>query len=489
MTEYIKKYKYEIASFLITFTLASLVLFFSAIRFSNDDQFILYRYIQNISDGNGFVYNVGENVLGATTITFTLLASLLAFLLPFVSVPDVVAILNIFLISFGAVFFYKVARLFINQQYSLIAVIIFALNLSKVIPEGMETSLFILLSFMFFYYLLSKRFYLSSIFLSLLVLTRPDAVIIALFALIYWYQHSSLEKTIRYILLSILITIPWLVFATFYFGSFVPQSIMAKMHTSDIVIQSNFQALKVQLAHMSRIYWGKIFDPNNMLMQVVFNLIPFVLLFWFSIKKYFNKDNWILFLIPITYFAFFSLSNPVMFPWYLSQAEPLLILITFIYVAFILKNIKMHYLQLVVLFVISVGPIYFWTNNILSNKQSSKLPLFEAGLYLKENVKDGESVGVNNIGIIGFTSGARILDFFGLVNIDSPYFYPVIHECRDKQAQYIIPPNLIMHFSPEWIYVNGDSEMVECFKTSKWFSSNYELKHRVSGATIYKKSQ
>ena len=38
-----------------------------------DDAFITFRYSRNLLEGNGFVYNVGNRVLGTTTPLFTIL--------------------------------------------------------------------------------------------------------------------------------------------------------------------------------------------------------------------------------------------------------------------------------------------------------------------------------------------------------------------------------------------------------------------------------
>lgn len=44
-----------------------------ATHFENDDAYILFRYAHNISDGKGFVYNLGEWVNGTSSPLYTLL--------------------------------------------------------------------------------------------------------------------------------------------------------------------------------------------------------------------------------------------------------------------------------------------------------------------------------------------------------------------------------------------------------------------------------
>ena len=160
-TEYLlnffKKYRSEIAAILLTFVISCFIFLLSNLRFANDDQFILYKYIDNIVSGRGLVYNFGEKVLGFTSPLFTLLCVFVKYFFPNVYTPDIVAYINIILLSFSAAFFYRVCRKFISPKLSLFAVLIFAFNLSKTIPEGMETPLFILTFLVFLIYYLAKN--------------------------------------------------------------------------------------------------------------------------------------------------------------------------------------------------------------------------------------------------------------------------------------------------------------------------------------------
>ena len=46
-----------------------------ALRLQFEDQLIVLRYARNLAEGNGFVYNAGERVMGFTTPLFTVLSS------------------------------------------------------------------------------------------------------------------------------------------------------------------------------------------------------------------------------------------------------------------------------------------------------------------------------------------------------------------------------------------------------------------------------
>ena len=51
--------------------------FWFQIGYTWEDALITIRYVRNIIQGNGFVYNLGERVLGTTTPGYTLLLAFL----------------------------------------------------------------------------------------------------------------------------------------------------------------------------------------------------------------------------------------------------------------------------------------------------------------------------------------------------------------------------------------------------------------------------
>lgn len=474
MLDSFKKISFEVWGMIFTAVVSASLFSFGAMKHSTDDSFILFRYIDNITLGNGFVYNIGEKILGATTPLFTIIGALFKYLFVFIDTPILMAGINIALLSTSSIFFYKVSRHFLSPNLSFLSVIVFALNLSKIVPEGMETGLFILTLFAFLHYLLNGRNYISAVFLSLIVLTRPDAGLIAVIAFVYWWQKYGLNKTIRYTLTTVSVALPWLIFSTLYFGSFIPQSLLTKLHLEDIVNLERFQALKVQLASMSRLYIGKIYDPNNLILQSIFNLIPFLVLVFLGIRRKINTSNWIIFAIPLAYFVTYSISNPVMWPWYVSQMEPMWILISFMGISVVFEKLQNFKLKIFFVLLVLSGPFFFWMSGVLNNNPGHELDNIPVAQYISERMSKGDSVGINNIGVFSFyLKDAYIVDFFGLTNDYAVNFYPVEGECIDKSRLYNIPPKLIEFKEPDWIVLSGEGELDPCFVAGKWFQSKY----------------
>lgn len=310
--------------------------------------------------------------------------------------------------------------------------------------------------------------------MALAILTRPDAVIIALLVFIYWWNRNGFYPAVRFTMVSIMVTLPWLIFSTIYFGSFVPQSVITKMHTSDIVNMPRILGMKAQLADMARTYWGRIFDPDNILAQIVVNLLPFLILVLIGVRKKMSKYNWIIFGIPAVYFIFFSISNPIMFPWYLSQLEPFWILISFIGFTVVFERVKNKFVASLLIAMILVGPAYYWVGRLQASTYNDKINSYmEMASYLNVNIKPDDTVGLDNIGVVGFYTKANIIDFFGLVNDYAAGFYPITDSCADKNLLYSEPLALVKFKTPDWVILAGKEENEPCFNQSQWFKSNY----------------
>lgn len=473
-----------------TTTLAAslLVFLFSELKAPNDDQFILFRYIDNLAAGKGFVFNDGEYVLGSTTPLFTLLAALLKVPIPTTETPVLVAMLNMSLLTAAGFFFVRLARHFVPLRYAVLAGLIFSFNLSKTIPEGMETPLFLLGMLAFFYYLFNKRFVASAVLLAVCVLTRPDAGLIALVAGIYWLQHAGLSNAIRYTTISLACAMPWFVFATAYFGSFIPQSLTTKLHSEEIYDLSAIQAAKIQLAHISRLFWGKIFDPENLPLQSLLNMLPVLALAALGGLRNLGRNSWPLFAVPLMYFASLAISNPIIFPWYLSEMEPVWILIAVMGAVYISGKFRTQIVAWFVMALLIVGPLYGWLTLTVTDGPGTKMAAFDIGQYIKDHKFPDDTVGLADIGIVGYVSEARIEDFIGLVNTYAVEFYPVSEPCKVTGSIYTVPPQLVMHTQPDWL-VSGVEQMSPCLLGSDWFKDTYDRVQRAGGAILWKKKE
>ncbi len=196
-----------------------------ALRF--EDALIVLRYARNLAEGQGFVFNIGERVLGVTTPLHTLLSAV------YVmgggdhaaAVQNVVGVIFLVLEAW-------LAALILNRYYPPLlgglaaALILTNLNFNY-LYFGMETHLFAFLILLSCYLYKRRRDVPTGVVLGLAFLTRYDAALLALLiglALLIERRKLPVRLTVSFFV----VVTPWLVFSYLYFGSILPQALGAK---------------------------------------------------------------------------------------------------------------------------------------------------------------------------------------------------------------------------------------------------------------------
>ena len=194
--------------------------------YASEDAFITYRYAQNLAAGNGFVFNPGERVLGTSTPLYALLLAIPGAL----GLDVATAGAALFAASLGAVALLG-GGLLLRAGHPLLAVLYATLAVwasgDLLFFFGMETPFYVALLLGAFRCALSGREVAAGLLVGLAFLTRHDGVLFAaaLFLLL-WLRERRLPW--RGALLSAAVVAPWLVFATLYFGSPIPNTLTAK---------------------------------------------------------------------------------------------------------------------------------------------------------------------------------------------------------------------------------------------------------------------
>jgi hypothetical protein len=206
---------------------------------TTDDAYITLRYARNLVQGLGFVYNAGERVLGTTTPLYTIiLAAAGRFGL---DMPLVGKWLNI-LAEVGTIgILFRVVRRLGPRMLAWGVAFLFAISPYNVYyaATGMETGIyiFLLMLLMSLYSCLQSNdasWWWFGIVAGLLVFTRMDgllAIAASGFAWLITRQNKHWKGVAQSGLAFALVQVPWLIFATVYFGSPVPHSITAKALT------------------------------------------------------------------------------------------------------------------------------------------------------------------------------------------------------------------------------------------------------------------
>jgi arabinofuranosyltransferase len=256
-----KKGDFSIEILLLLAAIAVFIYFLNEVGHIQDDAFITFRYVKNLNNGNGLVFNAGERVEGYTNFLWTVI-----FILPAFLKMDIVGFSQILSSFFGVLVI--IAAFFISRSidrnttdklnkknplvlFDLVPVLLLTFTgaFTYWASSGMETSFFIflVLSGLYFYikYHKSNRVnFFTPVFLALSTLTRPEGFLF--FVIIYFHkiffvipdkkEKVAILKKIfsRKILLEVSIFIlPVLIHVIFrliYYGYLLPNTYYAKVN-------------------------------------------------------------------------------------------------------------------------------------------------------------------------------------------------------------------------------------------------------------------
>ena len=203
-----------------------------------DDTFIHLQYARHLADGSGLVFNVGERVYGCTSpLWVTLLAD--GMLLGFDGLTAARVIGFVATLLSVALFLQLLRRTVHDPAIRAIATVVWAGHawMIRWSMSGMETPLAVALTLAGFVAFTEGRQWgarpvRTGALWALAALTRPEAGLLLLLwgsaLLIDTETRDSLRRFLAGALPPAIIYGAWLLFARFYFGTFWPQTLVAK---------------------------------------------------------------------------------------------------------------------------------------------------------------------------------------------------------------------------------------------------------------------
>lgn len=440
---------------IIVFVIAVRLIWYLMTGHTADDAFITFRFAENIATGNGFVYNIGERVLGTTTPLFTLIMAFFSLL----RIPPIYAALIINSISSGITVF-LIYRLAVKLEFGRLAYLpaVMLLCFPRLLVTdtgGMETAFFTMLVTAALYYNAHGQLPPMLAFASLAALTRPEGFILLFIVCMY----RVFTKTILLLKLSfipIAIIGPWVLFSWRYFGSPIPHSIPAKL-----ALYSHFGTMSV-------------FDNINFVLNLnhplgsLLTVLCFIgIIYLFAANRYgICEMVWIVALID-----FLAISKTHLFLWYVSPLYPYYFLFVtggLIYLMKTTSYFKNRIPATAPYIIITVTIALLYSSATMHEHYSAQQETLDRihksiGLYLAEHVGDDEIVAAEDIGYMGYYSGKKILDRDGLVSPEAvPY---------NRDEEYFA---LINDQKPEWVVADPNSP-ISGFVSDPDFTSLYEL--------------
>ncbi len=278
-----KYYSGEINRYRLITTLVFICII-TLLAWQSDDAYHAYIMAKNLVLGNGFVYNVGERASATSCPLFTLV---IAFGYFFIRKMFIVSLL--ICIIFSTLAYRILVNTFCKTKRQVIlafAILVGSFCFISYTTSGLENSLLFFLAALFLKYYFdtdtyeSKRMLILAILISLIAMTRMDAVLMFVPMILYVYlakrEKVSFIKAVGIGFVGLLPFIGWELFSVFYFGFPVPNTAYVKLGT--------------QIPLKEYLYRGLQYTFTSGITDVLLLAVPFVVVL---IVLYMRKEKYI----------------------------------------------------------------------------------------------------------------------------------------------------------------------------------------------------
>jgi hypothetical protein len=424
---------------------------------TEEDFYITLRYAENLAAGRGFVYNVGEHVLGTTTPLYTLILALFLRL----HLDPVLGgkLLGLLADGFACWCVARLGRAIGRPGAGLAAALCLAVAPTNLVwaTKGMEVGLAAAAGVAAWTAWAERREAPAWIAAALLVLLRIDGAALAV-ALLAATLVRDRRVPWRGLLVFAALTLPWLAFSLWYFGSPVPTSLRAKMAVYAWHAPGAFPNLFPFLRLMTH-------NPLGMLLMIGVILGGVLLPGKARSMLLSPREGEILLLAPLCwlllYYGGMAFSKVFLFGWYFVPPTPIYYLIAMTGWSLIMERAWRS--RPVVWRVWEPVPVGAWaalfgmvlslafvpraTSTLQEGQRVEERLRIPIGLWLHDHAAPSERVMLEPIGYIGYWGGLRVLDTVGLV---SPEVLPCYREDTASPLHAIW-----QRFRPEWALLRG----------------------------------
>ncbi|MFH1010682.1 MAG: hypothetical protein V1784_05545 [bacterium] len=462
---------------IVTLACVVVVVLFTLYGYRNeqlDDSYIFYSYAQNLANGNGYVFNIGQRVNATTSPLYTILLALLHRALrvfPFVTIPligHLIGVISLFFLCFFLM------RCFESERASLFPFVLPLVFLaSPLLPKavGMETFLAMMLGVICLSFYARERLLAASLACSFAVLARPDMVLLAAVLVIYDFLRNRRIPTLRMVFVFLLPIVVWLAFSLAYFGKLLPSTVSAKLVQSDIGLWG--PGLVFWQGLLSRYAWYGGHAVRDLLaISVLMGAVVMVLKFRHWSVLWHPVLHLILLWNLVYLVAYGLILNAPAYSWYYA---PLSLGITLIitlplegFYRLFSNNTERHWIALPLIYLALlladfVFPFVGSRQPISPIEQNYKM----AAEWLNANARPGSSVGTNCIGTLRyFYKKGPVIDGAGLVTPE------VVEHLKRRDYNWYVH-----HYRPNYLlFQHPPYPTVEGMVYEEWFRKEYTLR-------------
>jgi len=493
-----------IAAFLLLSAIGYAVYFHSTVPvLPYDDAFITFRYANNALQGNGPVYNPGERVFGSSSPLYCLWLIAIKTCAAPVALPVLAVRANV---VFHLACVLGVAALITSLTrritVGLLAGAVYALDPRMLIISagGMESFLFLALVLWACVSLIRGNYRTGLLLASFSVLARPEGVLILTLGIVLWIVRDR-KRPLAATACAIGPLALWVIFAGIYYGSPVPQSILAK--SAPLYPLEPWTALKTALRYMSEWLFPHSEPPGGTVRWWInLSLIAVATIGALSSRSARRGSAWLPCVLLIALTTGYALGNPKLFEWYLPPVHALWFLTLVAGIPLLLHAIfgrfrkpradgsppEMPILLLILagltIPAVGVARSFF----VLESSATSivervntpvrlrTVPYRKAAEWLNARSTDATRIVAAEIGSLGFHFRGRAIDACALVSPAAMKYLPVPPNKRFAPGVAPIPADLVRDTRPDFV-VTMPIFSFGNLDRSRWFRRHYSLVH------------
>jgi arabinofuranosyltransferase len=409
-------------------------------EFRLDDSFITYRYARNLASGLGLVYNQGDSILSTTAPLYAILLALLSFIIRDFHVLG--SLIGIISIGLGGALIVQLAARRLPLSLSVWAGVVYVLSSPLWLALGMETPLWIMLVLAAIWLAQLDRWPLSGLLIGLAILTRPDAalpgLLLGLVAIGTTINRANTRRrwwlpAIGYAALAAVPVILFALWGLATYGSPFPVTLSAK---------SAQAVLGITGLGYNVTYWDglRLILRSLMVQSPLYIALGLLVIFGMAGKLF--APLWIVVVWAALHLIAYILLGVAPYRWYYAPLVPAVVLLAANGLQYIDTRLAQRKVAIgrYVVVAIALFPILAEVNSFVriydqiqngsrENRPSSTpadvmLPIVDwqayhdVGEWLDQQTPPDATVGVAEVGQVGFYANRWMTDYLGLLQPD-----------------------------------------------------------------------
>ena len=294
----------------------------------NDDAYITFRYGQNLATGRGPVFNPGSRILGSTSPGEILSTAAVYPVAGLEGTPSWMASLGCVAWMAQVVLIFLLLRRAFGDWTAMLGALVVMLGCAGSDARvALETNQVVALNLGALLMAMDKRWRTAALLAGLAALFRPDALLLGLpLAALCFYEQRA--KALGPALVFLAVLAPWMLFATYYYGTPLPMSAVTK-----------FQRVGVS------VYAKHIFDhlgafvlPDSLAIRSVLWALGIA-----GAVRLFKRGRWYALLAAypfVHYAAYLKLRPFTAHTWHLYPAEAMMLVLGMVALGGIVQGVR-----------------------------------------------------------------------------------------------------------------------------------------------------